>query len=403
MKKYSKFIFFFLLTIFLFIVVRITEPKRIDWSLSFSKDDKIPYGSFILYNVLPELFPGENIQVSQYPVYNILKDKDYSNTGFIFINNTFAPDELDTKELLKYVSEGNNVFIAANFIKGKITDTLKAVTNLSYIGNDSVKVNFSNNKFKKELPYAFKDSPLDYFFTDFDTAETVVLGFNNDKKSNFIKIKFGKGNFYLNAVPIAFTNYNILNSLNSDYVFKSLSYLPVSKTLFWDEYYKTGRAVVRTPLRFILSTPPLRWAYYILIFSILVYIFFEGKRKQRIIPEIHPLQNSTLEFAGIIGKLYYQQKNHKNIAEKKIRYLLDQIRSRYYIRLDKINDETIEKISKRSGVDIEEVKAIFKYISYIEILPKVKEKELKHINSLIESFYKKAGIYGRTESISKQN
>ncbi|MEJ2617253.1 MAG: hypothetical protein P8Z35_20045, partial [Ignavibacteriaceae bacterium] len=103
MKKYSKFVIFFVLTFLLFIIVRITEPKRIDWSLSFSKDDKIPYGSFILYNVLPELFPNKNIQISQYPVYNILKDKDYSNSDYIFINNTFAPDDLDTKELLNYV------------------------------------------------------------------------------------------------------------------------------------------------------------------------------------------------------------------------------------------------------------------------------------------------------------
>ncbi|MGA9293366.1 MAG: DUF4350 domain-containing protein [Ignavibacteriaceae bacterium] len=397
MKKYSKFIIFFLLTFLLFIIVRITEPKGIDWSLSFSKDDKIPYGSFILYNVLPELFPDENIRIPQYPVYNILKDKAYKNSNYIFINNTFAPDELDIKELLDYVSEGNNVFVAANFIRGKLSDTLKVATNLSYIGNDSIKVNFSNSELKNDFPYVFKDSPLDYFFTDFDTAKTIALGFDNDNKTNFIKIKFGKGNFYLNAVPIAFTNYNMLDSLNSGYVFKSLSYLPVSKTVFWDEYYKTGRGSVRTPLRFILSTQPLKWAYYLLIFSILFYIIFEGKRKQRIIPEINPLQNSTLEFAGIIGKLYYHRKNHKNIAEKKIRYLLDQIRSRYYIRMDEITEDTIEKISIRSGVELKEVKSIFKYISYIEILPKVKEKELKHINLLIESFYKKEGIYGRAE------
>ncbi len=65
--------------------------------------------------------------------------------------------------------------------------------------------------------------------------------------------------------------------------------------------------------------------------------------------------------------------------------------------MDEITEDTIEKISIRSGVELKEVKSIFKYISYIEILPKVKEKELKHINLLIESFYKKAGIYGRAE------
>ena len=395
MKKYLKFIIFFALTFMLFLIVRLSEPKSMDWSLSFSKEDKIPYGSYILYQVLPELFPEGLIQSSPFPIYNNLKNKNFTNTNYIFINNIFAPDELDTKELINYVSKGNNVFIAANFIRGKLSDTLNIATNLSYIGRDSIKINFANRELKNESPYSFKDSPLDYYFTSLDTSSTIALGFNNDKKTNFIKLRLGKGYFYLNSVPIAFTNYNILDSLNSDYVYKSLSYLPESKTIFWDEYYKTGKAAVRTPLRFILSTQPLKWAYYILIFSILVYIIFEGKRKQRIIPEINPLQNSTLEFAGIIGRLYYQQKDHKNIAEKKIRYLLDQIRSRYYIRPDEFTDETIEKISRRSGVELNQVKSLFKYINYIEILPKVKEKELKQINSLIESFYKKAGIYGR--------
>ncbi len=395
MKKYSKFIIVFILTFLLFVIVRITEPKGIDWSLSFSKDDKIPYGSYILYQVLPELFPKEEIQVSQYPVYNILKGKEYKNSNYIFINNTFAPDELDTKELLNFVKEGNNVFIIAYFIRGKLSDTLNVQTSLNYVGNDSIKINFSNLELKNNLPYSFKNSPLDYYFTNFDTLESTALGFNNDNKTNFIKIKFGKGYFYLNTIPIAFTNYNILDSLNSGYIYKALSYLPADSKIFWDEYYKDNKAAIRTPLRFILSTQPLKWAYYILIFSIIIYIIIEGKRKQRIIPEMKPFQNTSLEFAGIIGKLYYQQKNHKNIAEKKINYLLDQIRSRYYVRLDETTEETFEKISKKSGVELKEVKSIFKYINYISIRPQIKEKELKYINSLIESFYKKAGIYGR--------
>ena len=396
MRKYSKFIIFLILTFLLFVVVRITEPKGIDWSLSFSKDDKIPYGSYILYQLLPELFPKEEIQVSQYPAYNILKEEEYSNSIYIFINNTFAPDELDTKELLDFVNEGNNVFIAANFIRGKLADTLNVQTSLYYIGNDSVKINFSNLELKNDQPYTFKNSPLDYYYSNFDTLKSVELGFNAGNKTNFLKIKFGKGYFYLNAVPIAFTNYNILDSLNSNYLFKALSYLPLGNKIFWDEYYKNNKAAIRTPLRFILSAQPLKWAYYILIFSIITYIIFEGKRKQRIIPEIKPLQNTSLEFAGIIGKLYYQQKNHKNIAEKKINYLIDQIRSRYSVRLDEADEETLEKISRKSGIELKEIKSIFKYINYISIRPQIKEKELKHINSLIESFYKKAGIYGRT-------
>jgi len=59
--------------------------------------------------------------------------------------------------------------------------------------------------------------------------------------------------------------------------------------------------MVRTPLKYILSQESLKWAYYILIVSIIVYIIFQGKRKQRVIPLIPPLKNTTLEFVRIIA------------------------------------------------------------------------------------------------------
>ena len=56
---------------------------------------------------------------------------------------------------------------------------------------------------------------------------------------NFLRIKYGEGNFFLNTVPLAFTNYHLLNSDNNEYVYKALSHLPVQQT-FWDDYYKDG-------------------------------------------------------------------------------------------------------------------------------------------------------------------
>jgi hypothetical protein len=155
--------------------------------------------------------------------------------------------------------------------------------------------------------------------------------------------------------------------------------------------------MVRTPLKYILSREPLKWAYYISIFSIIVYIIFQGKRKQRVIPVITPLKNTTLEFVKIVGKLYFQQKDHKNIAQKKINFFLDYLRSRYMVKTDELNPETVEKISLKSGIDKTEVKNIFNYINYIDICKRIKEEELQKINFLIETFYKKTGVYGRSK------
>jgi hypothetical protein len=85
-----------------------------------------------------------------------------------------------------------------------------------------------------------------------------------------------------------------------------------------DEYYKPNKfRAAQTPLRYILSVPAYRWAYYVAIFSILIYVVVYARRQQRIIPIIEPFKNLSLEFARTVGTLYYQQKDHRDLAEKK--------------------------------------------------------------------------------------
>jgi hypothetical protein len=345
MKKHFKFIIFLAATILLLILIEIGKPKEIDWSLSFSKDDKIPYGSFLIYKVLPDLFPNSAITETHYPVYNILKENQVYESSYIFINDRFIPDELDTKYLLDFVEAGNNVLIAANLFYGKLADTLKIYSNPKYSYSDSIEINFVNKNIKEGKPYSYKNNFFEYYFSEYDTAKVTVLGINSKGDANFIKINFGDGAFLINSLPVAFTNYNLISKRNSDYIFKAVSHLPENNTVYWDEYYKSNKASVRTPLRFILSSEPLKWAYYIMIFSVIGYIVFQGRRKQRVIPTIKGLRNTTLDFIRIVGRLYYQQKNHKNIADKRIIHFLERIRSRYFLKTEDINDETLKKLS----------------------------------------------------------
>jgi hypothetical protein len=51
-----------------------------------------------------------------------------------------------------------------------------------------------------------------------------------------------------------------------------------------------------TPLRFFLTNDFLRWALRLSVFGLILYILFEMKRRQRVIPVITPLRNSTVRF-----------------------------------------------------------------------------------------------------------
>jgi hypothetical protein len=155
-RKNLKFLLPIIITMALLLFIKLTEPEEIDWNYSFAKKDKIPYGGFIISDILPELFPGEEILTRDLPVYNILKDKYYTLTNYIFINSYFSPDKLDTEYLLNYVYAGNNVFISAFGIYGSLADTLKLKTYDIFFSEDTLSINFSDPSIANKDGYVFR-------------------------------------------------------------------------------------------------------------------------------------------------------------------------------------------------------------------------------------------------------
>jgi len=387
-KKNLKFIVPLIVALIILTIIKIVEPEEIDWSKSFAKKDKIPYGGYIVYDIAPGLFPDNEFELKELPIYNILKDKYYYNTNYVFINTYFSPDKLDTEYLLDYVAEGNNVFISAFGIYGNLADSLKIKTFDMFFSEDSVNINFTLADLKSDTGYSYFKGNFENYFSEFDTALVQVLGRNGNENVNFLRIKYGDGNFLLNTVPLAFTNYHLLKSTNNEYVYKALSHLPSQKTL-WDDYYKDGNKYSATTLQYILSQRALKWAYFIMLVSVFLFIFFYGRRKQRIIPMISPLTNTTLEFVETVGSLYYQQKDYKNIAEKKFSYFLDYIRNKYSVKTSTIDEETIRIISEKSTLSVTKLKSLIKEIERIKHSLKISEEDLININYKIEKFYER--------------
>lgn len=387
-KKDLKYVLPLLITLIILTIIKIVEPQEIDWTKSFAKKDKIPYGGFIISDIAAELFPESEFEIKEFPIYNILKDNYYYKTNYIFINNYFSPDRLDVEYLLDYVSSGNNVFISAFGIYGSLADSLKILTYDEFFSQDSVNINFTLNDLKTETGFSFFRGNFKNYFSEYDTSMVPVLGKNEFGNVNFLRIKYGEGNFFLNTVPLAFTNYHLLNSGNNEYVYKALSHLPDQKT-FWDDYYKDGNKYTASTLQYILSQESLTWAYYIILASAFLFIFFYGRRKQRIIPVIPPLKNTTVEFVETVGNLYYQQKDYKDIAEKKISFFLDYIRTKYFIKTTNIDEETIRKISEKSSMPEGKINSIFRNISKVRRSPGISEDELININYQIEKFYER--------------
>ena len=183
-KKNLKYLIPITVTIIILTFVKISEPEEVDWTESFSKNDKIPYGGYIIYDISSELFGDEEIGLTEFPIYNVLKEKSYYNTNYIFINSYFSPDVLDTEYLLNFVAEGNQVFISAFAIYGSLTDSLRVDSHRTFFNEDSVNINFSLPELISEKGFLFEKGNFENYFSEYDTSMVQVLGTNDDGKTN---------------------------------------------------------------------------------------------------------------------------------------------------------------------------------------------------------------------------
>lgn len=418
----------------LMIVAEVTKPKAISWRDSYSASDKIPLGCYVLFNELQD-FSGFKVETSTENLFESLKKTDSTKTyNLLMINDFIGLDEQSSHAILDFAKRGNSVLISARSVYGTLADSLKFKFNQGYnkfYKEPSIQ-KFTNPRLKANET-AFSDVIENSFFTAIDTTNTIVLGtfeftdslilestkeqanedgeiyldpendvaeeynydyYNYDdfdytnNKINFIKMPIGNqgGAILIHTNPFAFTNYHMLNA-KEDYAAAVLSYLP-QQPFLWDNYYKSGRRVITSPLRFVLSNPALKWAFYLSLTSLLLFVIFRGKRTQRIIPVVEPLKNSTVEFTQTIGDLYYQNGNFTNIISKKIAYFLEFIRTNYYLDTTILNTQFIDKLAIKSGNTKEDTKVLIDYITYLKSKTTHTEKELIELNRIIETYTK---------------
>ena len=178
--------------------------------------------------------------------------------------------------------------------------------------------------------------------------------------------------------------------MNGDYYQKALSFLPPDANVVWDEYLKSGAEGQQTLFRVIFRYPALKWAYILLILGAILYVLFRTKREQRPIPEIRPLENRTLEFVSVVSSLYYKQRDHVAIANKRINSFLEEVRYNYKLRTEELDSSFIDLLSERSGVARGSVEGLIFLIIRIRKTEHVDEDQLRELVRYIELFKTKS-------------
>ena len=203
----NKFLYLpLILAVVFFMIVEFMRPKPIDWRPTFLKNDKIPYGCYILYSHLNDLFPGQSIGTNNESFYTFFKERSFEKTtNLLIIDQQFEPGKLDFDALLDFVAAGNNLFISASDFGDAVKDSLGFRTGFTNNLNDSLNLYINDDSFGP-----FRVPLITMHFLDFDSAGFKALGKNNKEHTVWIERKFEQGKIMLHSTPYILGNYNLL-------------------------------------------------------------------------------------------------------------------------------------------------------------------------------------------------
>lgn len=378
------------------------SSQRINWEPNYRVDSKVPYGCYLANHYLETTLQGE-LEYTDKTVYGELQDSTITGHNYVFINANFSPSALDVFALCDFAANGNTVFISATEF-GMLADTLHFQVRdpLTYhmqfdttlnaaiaYSQDTVRMNLVNPALILQDPPAYEREYISYAFLRLKPQDVTILGIDRSGYPNYIRKKFGKGEFLLHCMPEAFVNYYAGKPENAKYIFGAFTYLP-DQTTIMDRHYKIGKEMNDDSRRFILSQPALKLAYYIVIIAGGIALLFGGKRRQRPVPVVQGFRNSTLDFVEQVGALYYRNSDHSNIIHKKINYFLESVRARFFVSTVEIDEKLVERVAGLSGVPFLQVHKLFGMIKMLRAMEAYSDENLKALEAAIREFNKRS-------------
>lgn len=393
---------------------------RLDWRMSLNSESKEPYGTLIVKNFLKEYYGPSNFSLLEEKISDSLIPDTTGNSNFVFIGEAMLLDTADVNTLLDFVATGNTAFISSVTIPDLLMDevyfnpfcdTLYWEDYFSYYDTALV-INFTHPNLKEQEDFVFhyiQDFKIeDYYWQSFaphtlcrSRNHPSIISQGTDTNVYMAKYLYGQGAFFLQSTPITFTNYYLTKEAGKRYTSKAFSHLK-DGIVYWDNFSNVPAAIARNknwanhnplmpregPLDYILSQPPLAWAWYLLLLLAMLYLLFRAKRRQRIIPVLERNRNTSLAFISTIGRLYYAKQNHRKIALQKMDSLQFFIRSKYRLNTIEKTTDFVDKLSAISEIEQSVIKKIFLIYTNIRSSTFVSDKTLIELHKLIHHFYK---------------
>lgn len=406
----------FLILLFYSIISYSTDKKPTNWVYTFSEYSTQPFNTRIFFKELTSFFPGKEVEkltendfysyfrhdfeeVNELSGDSLFKTKldslpqyiseiafDEIRFNYIAVNNNFYSSFYGTDALINHIFLGGHAQIHAFYFGSDLQERLGInVQRLSNdLGSEPIQSTENITTWQGEV-IPVRRTHSNHYFDDFSPSFDTLL-VNDSGFVKGIRVQIGKGSISLFTLPHLYTNYDILyqdRTLST----KLLNELPVQNTI-WSKSLNGEADKDRGLLYFIFSHPTLKWAYYILLFSIILFFLLNLQRRQRAIPIVKAPKNLSLSFLQTISDLHYARLDYHTVLKKKMYFLKNQIKQDFNLTQTKIDNQFIESLSKRSGIDEKLIRKLYRL--YDETLEQsyITKHEFKSLCNLFQLFKK---------------
>ncbi|MCT2562970.1 hypothetical protein [Chryseobacterium herbae] len=379
-KTFKIYAVIFIVVMVILALFEVNKKERISWRKNFSIEEKSPFGLFVFNNEAKDLFKNNLRKIEEAPYDYYSRNKKEAH-NIVVIEKEL--DKQSWKKILDQVSNGSDAMILASRVPKDISDT---------IGYHSADISFAEENVLKLTDKEYQNDfiKLDKFPSgrgfSYIKPQVEVLGKtvekDNSDQANFIKVSFGRGTIYVHSEPLFLTNYYLLKPGSIKYAQDVFSYLQDRETIWFVE---NDTKVSRFFMRFVLSNPALKYAWWVLLGGLVLFIFFNAKRKQRIVPVLEPLKNTSLDFVKSIGNLYLQEGDFHDMMAKKGQYFLNKVRMDFLIDTQHLDEEFAKKLHLKTGKTMEMIhEAIVLIKKGQDPYANVMKEDLARMNKLLD-------------------
>jgi hypothetical protein len=400
MKKTLVYIAFILILFVLMYWLNSQQPVKHIWKPTYDTVDKQPYGAFVLDKMLKASWKKEYTHC--YKSISDLKDEGKLDGNNLFIiTEEFVTTESDVEKLLEYIQEGGTALIAAGSFGKHLCNRLKIWAKYGFSpANIALKTGMiltydtlrfctpGLNSDEYRIPAALCPRFLIGDSLETKRDSVFIVAKSNNQQAIMLRYPIGKGSLLLSCNPLIYTNYGILNDSGNMFLWNSFACLQ-GKPLIRTEYYHAGSNAheSQSPFRYLMSKPPLKWALIMVIVTILIFMLFTAKRKQKAIPVVKPPQNKMLDFVRSVAGLYLRNNNNADIILKKQIYWAEHLKRNYGTDIinEKHDNQFFERLSSKTGQTVDELTELFRYLDNINKNTYVSDEKMMETITRINS------------------